>query len=174
MATERKIKQVAELKELFSGSSAVILTEYRGLTVAQVKDLRIKLGENGTYVVAKNTLAKIAAKEAGVDSLDETQMTGPTALAFVPEGQDAVAAAKVIRDFSKSADQLVIKGGIFEGNTMSAEDIQKLANLESREVLLAKVAGAVKAGMGKAAAVFNAPATKAVRTIDALKAKKAA
>ncbi|MDR2508927.1 MAG: 50S ribosomal protein L10 [Candidatus Ancillula sp.] len=173
MATEKKIQQVGELKELFENSSAVLLTEYRGLTVAQIKDLRVKLGENVTYHVAKNTLVKIAAKSAGVDYIDESQLAGPTALAFV-NGDDPVTPAKVLRDFAKEADALVIKGGIFDGAALDAEGVIKLASLESREVLLAKVAGAVKAGIAKAAYVLQAPASKTVRTIDALKAKKEA
>jgi large subunit ribosomal protein L10 len=173
MATDRKIAQVAELKELFGSSTAVVLTEYRGLTVAEIKDLRVKLGENVTYAVAKNTLVKIAAKAAGVDALDESALKGPTALAFV-QGDDPVTPAKVLKDFAKQAEALVIKGGYFDGQTLSAEDVNKLASLESREVLLAKVAGSVKAGIAKAAYVLQAPASKAVRTIDALKTKKEA
>ncbi|GHT82325.1 50S ribosomal protein L10 [Actinomycetota bacterium] len=172
MATEKKIQQVAELKTLFEGSSAVFLTEYRGLTVAQIKDLRVKLGSDVQYHVAKNTLVEIAAKAAGVDYLDTTLLSGPTALAFV-KGDDPVTPAKVLRDFAKANEVLVIKGGTFDGAALTQEQVIQLASLESREVLLAKVAGAVKAGISKAAYVVNAPASKAVRTIDALKAKKA-
>lgn len=173
MATERKISQVAELKELFESSSAVFLTEYRGLTVKGIKDLRVKLGSDVKYYVAKNTLAKIAAKAANIDYIDESILTGPTALTFV-KGDDPVTPAKVLRDFAKDNTQLVIKGGIFDGAALSSEDVIKLASLESREVLLAKVAGSVKAGIAKAAYVLQAPASKAVLTIDALKAKKEA
>lgn len=172
MATERKIKQVAELTDLFNSSSAVILTQYRGLTVAQIKEVRVKIGENANYVVAKNTLAKIAAKNANFEGLDEDFLKGPTAICFVKG--DVVAAAKVLRDTAKANDCLAIVGAVYEGKSMSAADVEKLASLESREVLLAKTAGAVKAGIAKAAYVFNAPASKAIRTIDALKAKKEA
>jgi large subunit ribosomal protein L10 len=172
MATEKKIQQVAELKELFSSSSAVFLTEYHGLTVAQIKDLRVKLGADVHYHVAKNTLAKIAAKAAGVDYLDESLLSGPTAFCFAT-GDDVVAPAKVLKGFAKEHDVLKIKGGIFDGASLDAEQVITLASLESREVLLAKVAGSVKAGIAKAAYVLQAPASKAVRTIDALKEKKA-
>jgi large subunit ribosomal protein L10 len=173
MATERKVQQVAELKDLFSNSSAVFLTEYRGLTVSEIKDLRVKLGRDVHYFVAKNTLAKIAAKSAGIDYIDESLLAGPTALAFI-SGDDPVSPAKVLRDFAKDNENLIVKGGIYDGAALSAEDVIKFASLESREVLLSKVAGSVKAGIAKAAYVVSAPASKAVRTIDALKAKKEA
>lgn len=172
MATERKISQVGELKELFSSSSAVILTEYRGLTVADIKDVRVKLADDATYVVAKNTLVKIAAKEANFEGLDEALLKGPSAIAFVTG--DVVAAAKVLKAAAKANANLVIKGATYEGSSMDAAGVDQLASLESREVLLAKVAGAVKAGISKAAYVFQAPTSKAVRTIDALKVKKEA
>jgi large subunit ribosomal protein L10 len=172
MATEKKVKQVAELKDHFENSSAVVLTEYRGLSVKQMKDLRVKLGADVTYTVAKNTLIKIAAKSANV-GLDELALKNSTAIAFV-KGSDPVTPAKVLRDFAKGAEALVIKGGYFDGAPLTAEDVSKLANLESREVLLSKVAGSVKAGIAKAAFVAKAPLSKAVRTTEALKAKKEA
>jgi large subunit ribosomal protein L10 len=166
-----KATAVVELTEQFRGSSATLLTEYRGLTVAQLKELRRTLGRETTYSVAKNTLAKRAATEAGISGLDDL-FTGPTALAFV--GGDPVEAAKSLRDFAKAHPLLVIKGGVFEGRPMSADDVKKLADLESREVLLAKLAGAMKASMSKAAATFQAPLAQAVRLAAALQDKRAA
>jgi large subunit ribosomal protein L10 len=166
-----KATAVAELTEQFRGSSATLLTEYRGLTVAQLKELRRTLGRETKYSVAKNTLAKRAANDAGISGLDDL-FTGPTALAFI--GGDPVEAAKGLRDFAKAHPLLVIKGGVFEGRPMSADDIKKLADLESREVLLAKLAGAMKASMSKAAATFQAPLAQAVRLAAALQDKRAA
>ncbi|HLS26880.1 MAG TPA: 50S ribosomal protein L10 [Beutenbergiaceae bacterium] len=169
MARPDKAAAVAELTERFRQSDAVVLTEYRGLTVSQLKELRTSLGDSTTYRVSKNTLTQIAAKEAGVDAF-EGQFTGPTALAFI-EG-DPVPAAKGLRDFAKANPSLVIKGGVLEGRTLTAEDITKLADLESREVLLSKLAGALKASLNQAAYVFNAPASKAARAIEALRQKQ--
>ena len=166
-----KATAVAELTDRFRDSSATLLTEYRGLTVAQLKELRRSLGRETTYAVTKNTLAKRAATEAGIAGLD-TLFTGPTALAFV--GGDPVEAAKGLRDFAKTNPLLVIKGGVFEGKTVSAEDIRQLADLESREVLLAKLAGAMKANLTKAAATFQAPLSKMARLAAALQDKQGA
>jgi large subunit ribosomal protein L10 len=163
-----KATAVAELTERFQTSTATVLTEYRGLTVKQLTELRRSLG-GAQYTVTKNTLAKRAAANAGLDGLD-TLFTGPTALAFV--SGDVVEAAKGLRDFAKAHPQLVIKGGIFEGKPLSAAEVTKLADLESREVLLAKLAGGMKANLSKAAALFQAPLTKTVRTVAALQAKR--
>ncbi len=168
MANAAKTAAVAELTELFRGSSAGVLTEYRGLTVAQLKQLRRSLGDNATYAVVKNTLTSIAAKEAGVDAFDG-QLTGPSAIAFITG--DPVEAAKGLRDFAKANPHLVIKGGYLEGKTLSPAEITKLADLESREVLLAKLAGAMKASLTNAAYLFAAPLAQAARTIDALRLK---
>jgi large subunit ribosomal protein L10 len=164
-----KATAVAELTENFKSSAATVLTEYRGLTVAQLKELRRTLGGQATYSVAKNTLAKRAAADAGITGLDDL-FTGPTALAFV--SGDVVEAAKGLRDFAKAHPLLVIKGGVFEGKSLSAEEVGKLADLESREVLLAKLAGAMKANLSKAAATFQAPLTQAVRLVAALQDKR--
>jgi len=166
-----KATAVAELTEQFRGASATLLTEYRGLTVAQLKELRRSLGRETTYAVAKNTLAKRAAVDAGITGLDEL-FTGPTALAFV--SGDPVEAAKGLRDFAKAHPLLVIKGGVFEGRPVTADDVTKLADLESREVLLAKLAGAMKASMSKAAATFQAPLAQAARLAQALADKRVA
>lgn len=169
MATPEKAAAVAEIRDLFSNSSAAVLTEYRGLTVAQLKELRRSLGENAEYAVVKNTLTAIAAKEAGVEGLNFDDLQGPTAVAFITG--EPVDAAKSLRDFAKTNPQLVIKSGFFEGKNLTEADINKLADLESREVLLAKVAGAAKGTLAKAAALFQAPLSKTARTADALRAK---
>jgi len=164
-----KEASVAELTDRFRDSNAVLLTEYRGLTVAQLKELRKSLSANATYAVVKNTLTKIAANSAGISSFDE-QLAGPSAIAFVHG--DPVAVAKGLRDFAKANPLLVIKGGYFDGNPLSAAEVTKLADLESREVLLAKLAGAFKASLFGAAYMFNAPLSQAARTVDALRAKQ--
>ncbi|MBI1376991.1 MAG: 50S ribosomal protein L10 [Frankiales bacterium] len=168
MARADKAADVAEIAEHFRSSTATVLTEYRGLTVAQLKTLRRSLGETTSYAVVKNTLTKIAAAEAGVEGLDSL-LTGPSALAFVKG--DPVEAAKGLRDFAKANPLLVIKGGYMDGKTLSAAEIAKLADLESREVLLAKLAGAMKASLSQAAALFQAPLSQAARTIEALRVK---
>jgi large subunit ribosomal protein L10 len=168
MARPDKAADVAAIAENFRTSNATVLTEYRGLTVAQMKTLRRSLGETTSYAVVKNTLTKIAAKEAGVEGLDDL-LAGPSALAFVKG--DPVEAAKGLRDFAKANPLLVIKGGYMDGKTLSAAEISKLADLESREVLLAKLAGAMKASLSQAAALFQAPLAQAARTIEALRVK---
>lgn len=169
MANPQKDAAIAELAEKFRSSSAAVITEYRGLTVAQLGELRSKLRGNATYSVVKNTLTERAAKEAGVESAFEGQLVGPNAIAFV-EG-DPVEAAKGLRDFAKDNPLLVIKGGILDGNPLTPEEIDKLARLESREVLLGKLAGAMKAQLTQAAYLFNAPLAQTARVVDALRAK---
>ncbi len=170
MARPDKAAAVAELTERFRTSNAVVLTEYRGLSVAQLKALRRALSGNATYAVVKNTLSAIAAREAGVEGFD-AQLTGPSAIAFVTG--DPVAVAKGLRDFAKANNQLVVKGGVLDGRIVTAADITTLADLESREVLLAKAAGAMKAKVFQAAYMFTAKSGEAVRTIDALREKRA-
>jgi large subunit ribosomal protein L10 len=164
-----KAAAVAELTEHFRNSPATVLTEYRGLTVAQLTTLRRSLGQQTTYAVAKNTLAKRAAADAGIPGLDAL-FTGPTALAFV--SGDPVEAAKGLREFAKTHPLLVIKGGVFEGRAITAAEVNRLADLESREVLLAKLAGAMKANLSKAAALFQAPLSKTARLAAALVEKR--
>ncbi len=168
MARPDKAADVAEIADNFRNSSATVLTEYRGLTVAQLKKLRRSLGESSQYAVVKNTLTKIAAREAGVEGLDDL-LKGPSAIAFIKG--DPVEAAKGLRDFAKANPLLVIKGGYMDGRTLSAAEINKLADLESREVLLAKLAGAMKGSLSQAASLFNAPLANAARTIEALRVK---
>ena len=165
----QKEASVAELTKNFEDSTAVLLTEYRGLTVAQLKELRNSIRQDAEYAVVKNTLTKIAAKSAGVEGLDD-ELKGPSAIAFVHG--DPVAVAKGLRAFAKAHPLLVIKGGYFDGAVLSPAEVNKLADLESREVLLAKLAGAMKASLTKAAYVFNALPSKAVRTVDALREKQ--
>ena len=164
-----KVQNVAELTESFKSSSAVLLTEYRGLTVAQLKELRRSISKDATYAVAKNTLLEIAAKNAGVSAF-EGQLYGPTAMAFVHG--DAVTVAKALREFAKANPLLVVKSGYLDGAALDAAEVKKLADLESREVLLAKAAGMFKASMFKAAYMFQAPLAQAARTVDALRAKQ--
>ena len=164
-----KEASVAELTEKFRNSNAVLLTEYRGLTVAQLKTLRKSLSADATYAVVKNTLTKISANAAGITSFDD-ELTGPSAIAFVHG--DTVAVAKILRDFAKANPLLVVKSGYLDGNALTAEDVAKLADLDSREVLLAKMAGAIKASLFGAAYLFNAPLSKAVRTVEALREKQ--
>ena len=153
MATPEKTAAVAEIVEDFRTANATVLTEYRGLSVGLMKQLRRSLGVNNKYSVVKNTLTKIAAKEAGVD-LDPALLAGPSAVAFIKG--DPIDAAKALRDFAKENPLLIIKGGIFDGKAVTTAEIMQLANLESREVLLAKIAGAMKASMSKAARTFDA------------------
>jgi large subunit ribosomal protein L10 len=170
MARADKQAAVAEIADEFSASVGAVLTEYRGLTVKELKDLRRSLGANADYAVVKNTLAKIAAKNAGIDGFDDL-LTGPTAIAFIKG--DVVEAAKGLRDFAKANPNLVIKGGVYEGKALDASEVAKLANLESREVLLAKLAGAMTASLSQALYVFNALPQKAAQLAAALQEKAA-
>jgi large subunit ribosomal protein L10 len=168
MARPDKAAAVAELVESFQDSAGAVLTEYRGLTVKQLQDLRRALGENAHYAVVKNTLTKIAASEAGVDGFDDL-LTGPTAIAFI--NGDVVEAAKGLRDFAKAHPALVIKGGFLDGKPLEAKEIARLADLESREVLLAKIAGGMLASLSQAVYLLNAPLSQAARLAGALQAK---
>ncbi|TDD39760.1 50S ribosomal protein L10 [Actinomadura sp. KC06] len=171
MAKADKDAAIAELKNEFESSNGAVLTEYRGLTVAQVQELRGNLGETARFRVVKNTLTKRAANEAGVDERFRELLEGPSAIAFVRG--DVVEAAKGLRDFAKANPMLVIKGGFIDGQSMDAKQITQLADLESREVLLAKLAGAMKGSMANAAALFNALPTQAAQLAEALRAKRA-
>lgn len=168
MAREDKEAAVAELAEEFRTSSAAVLTEYRGLTVSQITALRRSLKGVANYAVAKNTLTKIAAKQAGIEGLDEL-LVGPTAIAFIKG--DPVEGAKSLKNFAKDNALLVLKAGYMDGRILDAAEVKKLADLESREVLLAKLAGAMKASMAQAASLFAAPLSQAARTVEALRVK---
>jgi large subunit ribosomal protein L10 len=171
MAKADKATAVADIAEQFSGSTATLITEYRGLTVAHLAELRRSLAGSATYTVAKNTLIKRAASEAGVEGLDEL-FAGPTAIAFVRG--EPVDAAKAIKTFAKEHQALVIKGGYMDGQCLSVAEVERIADLESREVLLAKLAGAMKGNLAKAAGLFSAPASQVARLVAALQEKRAA
>jgi len=168
MARSSKVTSVAQIADHFRESSAAVLTEYRGLTVAQLKELRRSLGDTVTYAVVKNTLTKRAAQDAGVTGLDD-MLAGPSAIAFVKG--DPVDAAKGIRKFAKENPTLVIKGGFMDGAVLTAAQIVKIADLESREVLLSKLTGAMKAKQAQAAGLLAAPLSKAARALGALQVK---
>ena len=171
MPTQAKAAVIDEITERFQNSSAAVLTEYRGLTVAQLTQLRRSLGEGSSYAVVKNTLTKRAADAVGYSDLAPL-LNGPTAIAFI-EG-DPVEAAKAIRDFARANPMLVVKGGVVEGRTVDAREVTRLADVESREVLLAKLAGAMKGNLTKAAGLFQAPLSQMARLAEALKEKKPA
>ncbi|WP_148611301.1 50S ribosomal protein L10 [Nocardioides rubriscoriae] len=168
MARADRNAAVAEIVESFNDAAGAVLTEYRGLTVKELQDLRRSLGENASYAVVKNTLAKIAANQVGISGFDDL-LTGPTAIAFI--SGDVVEAAKGLRDFAKAHPALVIKGGVLDGNILDAKEIAKLADLESREVLLGKLAGAMLASLSQAVYLLNAPLAQAARLAGALQAK---
>jgi large subunit ribosomal protein L10 len=165
MARQDKVAAVAELSEKFTSSSGIVLTEYRGLSVKALKELRRSLGDNATYAVSKNTLTTIAAREAGMPGI-EAHLVGPTAIAFV--NGDAVVVAKGLRDFARTNPQLVIKGGVLDGKFLEPDEVRKLADLESREVLLAKVAGGMKAILQQAISLISAPLSQTARLLAAL------
>jgi large subunit ribosomal protein L10 len=170
MARADKATAVADIAERFRDSTATLITEYRGLTVANLAELRRSLGDSTHYSVAKNTLIKRAASEAGIEGLDEL-FAGPTAIAFVTG--EPVDAAKAIKTFAKENKALVIKGGYMDGHALTVAEVERIAELESREVLLAKLAGAMKGNLAKAAGLFNAPASQVARLLAALQEKKA-
>lgn len=171
MAKPEKVSAVAEITEQFKGSTAAVVTEYRGLSVGNITTLRRALGEGATYSVAKNTLVKRAAAEAGIEGLDDL-FVGPTAIAFIKG--EPVDAAKALKNFAKDNKALIIKGGYMDGAALSVEEVNKIADLESREILLAKLAGAMKGNLAKAAGLFNAPASQMARLAAARQEKKAA
>ena len=165
MARPEKAAKVSELGQKFTDSAAVVLTEYRGLTVKDLQDLRRSLGDGATYAVAKNTLALLAAREVGIEGIEST-LVGPTAFAFITG--DIAKVTKGLRDFAKAHPFLVIKGGVLEGKFLDAKAVLKLADLESREVLLSKMAGAMKGSLAKAAGTLAAPLSKSARLFGAL------
>jgi len=168
MARADKQAAVAEIVESFNDAAGAVLTDYRGLTVKELQDLRRSLGENADYAVVKNTLAKLAASEAGMVGFDEL-LVGPTAIAFLKG--DVVEAAKGLRDFAKANPALIIKGGYLDGKAIDAKEVAKLADLESRDVLLGKLAGAMLASLQNAVFLLNAPLAQAARVVGALQAK---
>jgi large subunit ribosomal protein L10 len=169
MAKPEKVAAVTEIADEFRGASAAVLTEYRGLTVSQITELRRSLGVSTHYAVVKNTLTKIAAAQAGLAGLDDL-LVGPTAVAFVTG--DPVEAAKGLRDFARANPALVVKGGYVEGRALTADEIGKLADVESREVLLAKLAGAMNGSLVKAVSLFAAPLAQTARLVEALRVQR--
>lgn len=169
MAKSDKVDAVSEISEKFNNSTAAVVTEYRGLSMAQLSELRRALGSNVSYRVAKNTLVKRAAEQSGVEGLDDL-FVGPTAIAFV-EGEP-VDAAKAIKEFAKGNQNLVVKGGYMDGRPLSVSEVDSIADLDSREVTLGKLAGAMKAKMNQTAALFQAPASQVARMAAALQEKK--
>jgi large subunit ribosomal protein L10 len=167
MAKPDKVAAVAELRERFTNSSGAVLTEYRGLSVKALKQLRVSLGGEASYAVSKNTLTTIAAREAGLDELTP-HLVGPTAIAFI--AGDPVLVAKGLRDFARANPQLVIKGGVLDGAFLTSDEVKKLADLESREVLLAKAAGAMQGILQQAISLIAAPLSQAARLFAALEA----
>ncbi|WP_305781104.1 50S ribosomal protein L10 [Nocardia nova] len=171
MAKPEKVTAVAEITEQFKSATATVVTEYRGLSVGSLTQLRRALGSNATYSVAKNTLVKRAAAEAGVEGLDDL-FVGPTAITFITG--EPVDAAKALKTFAKDNKALVIKGGYMDGAPLSVSEVERIADLESREVLLAKLAGAMKGNLTKAASLFAAPAGQVARLFAALEDKQRA
>src|SRR5699024_4665374 len=169
MANPQNEVALAELKAQFAETDSIVLTEYRGLTVAQTTELRRALGDDVQYSVAKNTLVKIAAQEAGVEGLDDL-LTGPTAVAFIKG--EAVDTAKVLKKFGDDNKAFVVKGGYMDGNALTADQVKAIAELDNRETTLAKLAGAMKGNLAKAAGLFNAPASQVARLAAALQEKK--
>ncbi len=169
MAKPDKVAAVAEIADKFRSSSATVVTEYTGLSVSQLSELRRALGNTAKYRVAKNTLVKRAAEDAGIEGLNDL-FVGPTAIAFI-EGEP-VEAAKALKNFAKDHSALVIKGGYMDGRPLTVSEIERIADLESREVLLAKAAGAFKAKLSQAAALFQAPASQVARLAAALEEKR--
>ncbi|MFP5019790.1 50S ribosomal protein L10 [Pseudonocardia phyllosphaerae] len=170
MARPDKVAAVDEIADRFRASSASVVTEYRGLSVAKLTQLRRDLGQtDASFRVAKNTLVKRAAADAGVQGIDDL-LAGPTAITFI--AGEPVDAAKAIKKFAKENPGLTIKGGYMDGRALSGSEVEQLADLESREVLLAKLAGAMKANLTKAATLFNQPASQVARLAQALADKK--
>jgi large subunit ribosomal protein L10 len=169
MANPEKTAAVAEIVAAFRGSSAAVLTEYRGLSVAQITELRRSMGRDTTYTVVKNTLTKLAAREAGVEGIEQ-HLTGPTAVAFI--SGDPVEATRGLRDFSRVNPVLVIKGGVLDGKPLTADEIRRIADLESREVLLARMAGAMNGSLAKAVGLFAAPLSQVARLAEALRQQR--
>ena len=169
MAKPEKVNAVDEIATRFNDATAAVITEYRGLSMAQLGELRRALGEDTTYRVAKNTLVKRAAEQSGVEGLDDL-FVGPTAIAFI-QGEP-VEAAKALKEFTKTNTSLVIKGGYMDGRPISVSEVDAIADLDSREATLGKLAGAMKAKLSETASLFAAPASQVARMTSALQEKK--
>ena len=171
MARPDKVDAVAEIADRFRGATAAVVTEYRGLSMTQLTKLRRSLGAETTYRIAKNTLVMRAARDAGVEGLDEL-FIGPTAIAFVRG--EPVDAAKALRDFAKENRALVIKGGYMDGRPLTVAEVARIADLESREAMLSQLAGAMKGKGSEAARMFAEPASQVARLVAALQDKRSA
>ena len=169
MANPKNTAELAKLKEYFDEADSLVLTEYRGLTVQQITDFRTDLGKDVKYHVAKNTLIKRAAAEAGIEGLDDL-LTGPTAVAFIKG--EAVDAAKAMKKFGSSNEKFIVKGGYMDGAPLDADQVKALADLDDRETTLAKLAGTLKGKMTQTAGLFSAPASQVARLSAALQEKK--
>lgn len=171
-----KVAVVAEVKEKLEASSGVVLTEYRGLDVPAMAELRSSLRPaGGEYKIYKNTLVKLAASAAGVE-FDDELLTGPTALAFVGEKADGsqgdpAAVAKALKEFAKTHEALVLKGGVLDGNTLSVDEIKALADLPSREVMFAEFAGALEHMLGDFAGLLESKLREFVYAMQELEDK---
>jgi len=168
MPNAEKIEKVAALKERIEGADALLLAEYRGISVHDATELRRSLSEQARFAIVKNTLFQRAAADAGVAEL-EALLDGPTAVAFV-QG-DVVATAKKVVDAAKRFPALVLKGGYLDGKVLSAAEAQALATLESREVMLSKVAGLMKAETARAASMFQAIQGRFLGVLESYKTK---
>jgi large subunit ribosomal protein L10 len=170
MPRPEKVQAVTDIRQKLEGAEAVFLTEYRGLSVRAVQDLRKALRDSGAeYKVVKMTLARRAADDAGLSGLDDF-LIGPTALAFA--NRDPVATAKALKDFARGNEVLVLKAGYLSGTVLSPEEVSRLAEIESREVLLSKVAGAAKAPLMKAAGLLSSFTRDAASMFGQLLEKK--
>lgn len=172
MARPKKVAVVEEVRERLHHSTATLLTEYRGLSVGDLRALRVELRKaDAEYQVAKNTLIRIAARQAGL-AVPAEVLTGPTAITFC--AGDPAATAKILRAFSRQHPALVVKGGILDGEVLSAEEALRLADLASREELLARLAGLFEAVVAQPARLAQANLSKAARLFAALQEKRAA
>ncbi len=170
MVRKDKVQAVKDLEELFQSANSLVLAEYRGLTVSQQTQLRRELKKAGaSFNVVKMTLAKRAAENIGLESLKE-YFSGPTGVTVIES--DPVEAAKVLKDFSKDNEAFVIKGGLMDSEPLSVDQINILANIEPRDVLLAKIAGGFNAPLVKVAAGTKAIISKAGYALSALVDKK--
>jgi large subunit ribosomal protein L10 len=169
MPRTEKLERVAELKRQIERSNALLLTEYRGLTVSEITTLRRSLREaDASFAVVKNTLMQRAAAEAGLEIAD--LLTGPSAVAFV--GGDAVTAAKQIKSVAKQFPSLVLKGGFMDGQVLSADDANRLADLESRDVMLSKIAGLLKGEMSRAGSMFVSVPSRFLSLLEAFQEQR--
>ncbi len=165
-----KAATVADITARLKASSTAVLADYRGMTVGQMRELRIKLRGGGIeMVVVKNTLARRAAKAAGYERLS-AELVGPVAMLFAVD--DVSAPARILNAYIRANRKMVIKAGLLEGQVIKADAVTELADLPSREVLLSWLLGAMQAPLGSLASVLQAPIVKLARTLDAVRRQK--